>query len=156
MTVRQIEPPAVARRLSTLPRVDYADAFVADVSSLPQMTGEEWARAIFEDAHSALRHALRAGWQSLGLRIGPARSDRHVLGWELRRSTGDHALLGAESRLGLAAELLLKPEGDTVLFSTLIRQGNPAARALWAAITPGHQWVVRYVLEQGFRVHAPA
>ena len=35
-----------------------------------------------------------------------------------------------------------------LLFATLVQFDNPAARAVWAGITPAHQQVVRYVLEQ--------
>ena len=144
--VRQIEVPPSARALSTLGRVDYEDAFLVEVGADRDRTPEQWARSILEDAPMALRATLLSGWSSLGLRLGSPLSDRHVLGWEVRRSTRDHVLLGARSRLGMPAELLVKRHRGKLLFSTFVQQENPAARALWAGIEPVHGPVVRHVL----------
>jgi hypothetical protein len=156
-SVRQIPLPRSARALSTLSRVDYEDAFLLDVGPGQDWTGEQWARAILEDAPIIMRAALPWGWFALGLRLAPTRSDRFVLGWEVRRSTPDFALLGAGSRLGLAAELLFKRQQQTVLFATLVQQENRIARAVWAGVEPVHRPIVRYVLEQaGRRVEGSA
>jgi hypothetical protein len=138
-------PPA-ARALSTLSRIDYEDAFVIDTGPAQDRTGEQWARAILEDAPIAVRGALVSGWSALGLRLGSPRSDRFVLGWEVRRSGPDFALLGARSPFGLSAELLVKRRRRTVLFATLLHQENRVARAVWAAVRPLHVQVVRFVL----------
>jgi hypothetical protein len=143
-------PPA-ARRLSTLPAIDYEDAFLVDVGEIRHRTAEQWVRAIFDGAPMTMRATLWCAWSTLGLRLASPRSARHVLGWEVRRSTADHVLLGAGSRIGMPAELLLKRERDSLLFSTLVRHENPVARAVWGAIQPGHRPVVRYVLEQARR-----
>jgi hypothetical protein len=108
-----------------------------------------------EDAPISVRGALLSGWSALGLRLGSTRSDRFVLGWELRRSTPDFVLLGAGSRLGLPAELLLKRQQQRLLFSTFVQQDNRIARAVWAGVEPFHRPVVRYVLEQGSRRGGP-
>jgi len=84
----------------------------------------------------------------LGLRLGSARSDRFVLGWEVRRSTPDLALLGASGRLGLSGELLFQRQQHTLLFATLVQLENRIARAVWAGIAPRHRQVVRHLLEQ--------
>jgi hypothetical protein len=146
--VDQVDVPPYARAFATIAELDYTDAHRVEVERVPGLSGEEWARVILEDAPIVLRAGLASAWLSLGLRLGPLRSDRHVLGWEVRRSTPDYALLGADSRLGLAAELLVKPE-RTLLFCTFVRLGNPAARAVWSAIAPGHRRVVRHVLARG-------
>ena len=70
-----------------------------------------------------------------------------MLGWEVRRSTREFALLAAGSRVGLPAELLFKPEQHTLLFGTFVQQQNPIVRGLWAAVIPVHQRVVRQLLE---------
>jgi hypothetical protein len=146
--VRQVALPPAARALSTLSHVDYEDAFLVETGSAQDRTAEQWARAILEDAPSAMRSALRWAWSALGLQLGSTGSDRFVLGWEVRHSTPDFALLGAGSRLGLPAELLLKRRQQTLLFATLVQQENHIARAVWAGIEHGHRRVVRYVLEQ--------
>ena len=146
--VRQVAVQPAARRLSTLERIDYEDAFVVETGPTRGRTAEEWARAILEDAPAAVRTALCGGWSALGLRIGWSRSDRVVLGWEVRRSNPDSVLLAAGSRLGLAAELLLKRRQRTLLFATFVRHENAIARALWPGVIPLHQQVVRHVLGQ--------
>jgi len=143
-------PPA-ARALSTLSHVDYQDAFLIDTASAQDRTGEQWARATLEDAPIIVRSVLLSGWSTLGLRLGSTRSDRFVLGWEVRRSTPDFVLLAAGSRIGMPAELLFKRQQHTLLFATFVQKENPTARAVWAAVDPVHRPVVRYVLEHASR-----
>jgi hypothetical protein len=149
--VREVAVPRSARRLCTLARVDYEDGFLVETGAASDRTAEQWARAILEDAPALVRSALPWGWSALGLKIGSTRSDRPVLGWEVRRSTPDLVLLAADSRLGLPAELLFKCRQRTLLFATFVQQENPVARAVWAGVTPVHRQVVRYVLEQASR-----
>lgn len=147
-TVRQVEVPSTARALCTLSHVDYEDAFLVEIGPVQDRTAEQWARAILEDAPAIMRSALLRGWSALGLRLGPTRSDGFVLGWEVRRSTPDFALLGASSRLGLPAELLFKRQQQRLLFATFVQQENRIARAIWAGVEPVHRPIVRDVLEQ--------
>lgn len=148
---RQVAVAPAARALSTLGHVDYEDAFLVETGAAEGRTGEQWARAILEGAPSSMRRRLRRGWFALGLKLGSTRSDRLVLGWEVRRSAPDFALLAAGSRLGLPAELLFERRGDTLLVATFVRQRNPLARALWAAVAPTHRQVVPYLLERARR-----
>jgi Protein of unknown function (DUF2867) len=149
--VREVAVPPAARRLSTLPRVDYEDAFLIDVGPAPDRTPEQWARVILEDAPITLRGVLRSGWFALGLKRGSARSERSVLGWEVLRGTPEFVLLAGRSPVGLSAELLIKRQQHNLLYATLLQQENPIARAVWAGVAPVHRPVVRYVLEQGSR-----
>ncbi len=149
--VRQVAMPPGARALSTLSHVDYEDAFLVDTRSAQDRTGEQWARAVLEDAPMIVRSALLSGWSSLGLRLGVGRSERFVLGWEVQRSTPDFVLLAASSRIGMPAELLFKRQQHTLLFATFVQKENPIAHAVWAAVDPLHRPVVRYVLEQASR-----
>lgn len=146
--VRQVALPPAARALSTLSHVDYEDAFLVEIGSAQDRTGEQWARAILEGAPMITRNSLSRGWFVLGLRLGSARSDRFVLGWEVRRSTPDLALLGASGCLGLSGELLFQRQQHTLLFATLVQLENRVARAVWAGIAPRHRQVVRHLLEQ--------
>ena len=151
-SVSQVAVPPSARALSSLPRIDYEEAFLVETGPTDGRTSEQWARAVLEDAPSETRHALRWGWFALGLKHGPTRSDRFVLGWEVRRSTPDLVLLGSDSRIGMPAELLLERRQDKLLFAAFLQHKNPIARAVWAATVPGHQRVVRSLLE---RVSSP-
>jgi len=144
--VHQISVPPQARSLSTLARIDYADAFVVETESAAGRTPEEWARGILEDAPVTVRSALLSGWSALGLKLGSPRSERCVLGWPVKRKTGEFVLLSAGSRVGMPAELLVKRHERGLLFCTFVRHGNPAARVMWAATEPVHVSVVRRVL----------
>ena len=146
--VRQVTLPPAARALSTLPHVDYEDAFLVETGRAQDRTAEQWARAILEDAPVSMRNALSRGWSTLGLRVGSTDPDRFVLGWELRRSTPDVALLGARGRLGLSGELLFERQQHTLLFATFVQLENAIARALWTGIASRHRQVVRDLLEQ--------
>jgi hypothetical protein len=147
-TVRQVTLPPTARALSTLSHVSYEDAFLVETGPAHDRTGEQWARAILEDAPVSTRNALSRGWSALGLRLDSTQSDRFVLGWAVRRSTPDVALLGASGRLGLSGELLFERQQHTLLFATFVQLENRLARALWARIAPRHRQVVRDLLEQ--------
>ena len=149
--VRQIAVPPEARALSTLSHVDYADAFLVDVGRVKERTAEQWAREIFDAAPTKTRRSLYWAWCALGLRLGPARSDRFVLGFEVRRATSDFVLLGAGSRVGMPAELLVKRRDRTLLFDTFVEHDNPIARAVWASIEVGHVAAAKSVLEQAAR-----
>ncbi len=146
--VRQVTMPPAARAFSTLPHVDYEDAFLVETGEAQDRTAEQWARAILEDAPASTRNALSRGWSMLGLRVGSTDPDRYVLGWELRRSTPDVALLGARGRLGLSGELLFERQQHTLLFATFVQLENAIGRALWSGIASRHLQVVRDLLEQ--------
>jgi hypothetical protein len=145
--VRQVDLPSSARALSTLARVDYCDAFLFDVGALHDESAEELIREILEGAPLAVRTQLLSGWSAIGLKVGPT-SARSILGWEIRRSEPDHVLLGAESRIGMPGELLLKKDDDALLFATFVAQRNLIARAVWAVTEPVHVRVVRDILNQ--------
>jgi Protein of unknown function (DUF2867) len=140
--VRQVTVPDDVRDLSTLPRIDYADAFLVDTSAHPEWTAERWAKAVLEEAPASTRAQLLSGWLALGLKA--AESGPSILDWAVRSSTPNTLLLGRDSRIGMPAELLftLRPEG--LLFGTFVQHRTPATRAVWAAVLRTH---VRTVLE---------
>jgi hypothetical protein len=105
--VREVAVPRDGRARSMLPRIDYQDAFLVETGPARDRSAEHWARAIMEDAPLIMQATLRWGWSAIGFKLGSARAERHVLGWELRRSAADYVLLGADSRIGMPAELLL-------------------------------------------------
>jgi hypothetical protein len=139
-------PPA-ARALSTLSRIDYQDSYLVETGVTLDRTAEEFARMVLEGAPAITRGTLRRAWTALGLKLGPDGSERFVLGWEIRRSTPDHVLLGADSRIGMPAELFLERRDDALQFCTFVHHGNPIARAMWAGVEPIHPPTVRRMLE---------
>ena len=149
--VRQAKVPAAARALARLSAVDYEDGFLLATRLDAERSGEEWARCTLEGAPGNLQRSLRWGWAALGLKLDRGDCERSVLGWDLLHSDGHFALLGAGSRIGMPAELLFKPEGDTLFFATFVQQRNLLAKALWAAIAPRHRRVVPYLLARAAR-----
>jgi len=131
--VREIPLPASALSFSTLRRIDYTDAFLLDCPQAQQRTGEEWARAMLEEAPAATRTMLRRGWFALGVRLGRTDDRRLVLGWAIRERSPDFALLAARSLFGIDAEVLVRREPGALLVATLMQLNNPLARAFGPA-----------------------
>lgn len=147
-TVHDTDLPPGVLALATLSRVDYTDSFLLEVPGAEASTGEDWARAVLEDAPAATRATLRRGWCALGVRLGSTADERLVLGWPVRHSSSEFALLAARSWLGMQAEILIKPEPDAVRFATFLRLTNPLARAVWSVFSPQHRRVVRHLLRE--------
>jgi hypothetical protein len=143
---RQIPVPDDVRDLGTLPRIDYADAFLVDTSAHPDWTAERWAKAVLEEAPAVTRAQLLSGWLALGLKSAESRPS--ILDWAVRSSAPDKVLLGRDSRIGMPAELLftLRPEG--LLFGTFVHYRTPATRAVWAAVLRTHVRTVLQLLER--------
>src|SRR4051794_39247053 len=155
--VRLVKVPAVIRSQSTLDRIDYADAFrfaVGDPSASP---AEYWARQVLCGAPAEMRARLVAGWSAIGLKL--TRGAGSILGWTVRRSSRDLALLHAGSRIGMPAELVFRRERHSLVFATLVSHPTLAGRATWAATEPIHARVVPSLLAEAGRrldVHPPA
>ena len=152
-TVRQVALPPAVRERGTIVHIDYEDAFLVETGSARDRTGEQWARAILEGAPMSTRRSLTRGWWALGLRLDSTRSERFVLGWEVRHVDADLALLGAAGRFGLSGELLFVPGPDSLLFATLVQLDHPVARAVWRCIAPRHRQVVRHLLGRAAAAH---
>jgi hypothetical protein len=144
----EVAVPPRARALSTLPRIDYANAILIDTGPLLDRTGEQWARAVLEEAPTEMRAALTTAWTQLGIQLGPARSDRHVLGWTMQRSTPRSVLLHAGSPTGLQVELLVEDGSGTLLFASFIQHDGDAARAAWAEVEDLHAPVMGRLIEE--------
>jgi hypothetical protein len=146
--VRQVAVSSAVRALSTLSHIDYADAFLVDTGQARDRTAVKWARAILEDAPSPLPANLLMGWKMIGLKLGEAERGRAVLGWEMRTSTPEFVLLGAESHIGMPGQLLFKREGNGLLFATFVQHDNHLARAVWAGVQRKHLRIVGNLLEE--------
>jgi hypothetical protein len=153
VVVTQIDVPGDVLGLSTLPRIDYADAFVVRTRSSPQWSAERWARAILEDAPASMRSRLLSGWKALGLKVGSNAGvgSGSVLGWSIRRSTPEVVLLAADSRIGMPGELLIMTRPEGLLFATFLQHHTVATRAVWAAVEHTHVEVVHALLERATR-----
>lgn len=154
--VRQVTPDALSRSSSRLGRIDYEDAFIVDVDAPDSRRAEEWMRVILEDAPASVRLRLLSAWSAIGLKVGLPGSGRSVLGWQIRAADGDFVLLGADSRIGMPGELLLRRQENGLLFATLVRHDNAVARKLWSSIEAAHVRTVRSILEMASRRAARA
>src|ERR1700678_3797034 len=131
--VSAVALPEDARVLTTLPRIDYEDAFLLDVGV--KRSAEELVRATLNDAPLIVRSRLVAGWLALGLNLRGPWSAHRVLGWKVQHSDTNFVLLAADSWLGLRGQLLFRSEPRGLLFATFIQQNNPLVRSLWVKIT---------------------
>ncbi|GAB7028928.1 hypothetical protein AB0G35_11635 [Streptomyces sp. NPDC021749] len=154
--VRHIPVPPDAHALSTLARIDYENALLADLGPDQDRTAEQWARAVLEGAPPEMRQALTQGWTALGLRLGPAQSEGCVLGWPVRDSTPDLVLLSTTSTRGFRGELLFQLRPHTLLFASFIHLEHDDARALWASVESRHPQAMHHLLEQAVSRTAPA
>jgi len=143
--VRQITPTSATREPNWLGRIDYADAFTVDVDDPRQRTAEQWMRAMLEQAPWSMRLRLVAAWSALGLKLGLPGPNR-ILGWEVRCSEPDFVLLGADSRIGMPGQLLLRREHGRLLFATLVRHDNALVRTLWQSVVASHVDTVAVLL----------
>lgn len=117
--------------------------------TLPRLASTD--RAVLDAAPISVRRTLQSGWSAIGLKLGVAPPDRSVLGWEILRCKPEFVLLGAESRIGMAGQLLFERQQHSLLFATFVQQDNQIARAVWARVEPVHVPIVRRVLEQASR-----
>lgn len=152
--VTQIAVSASLRELSTLRRVDYADAFHVDTGAHPDRTVQGWVTGVLEEAPATTRARLLAGWSALGLRS--AGSAEAVLGWAVRRSTAEHVLLGRDSRIGMPGELLFSLNTKGLIFATFVQHRSWATRVMWAGIENTHVSTVMELLERAARGPAAA
>src|SRR5689334_19665517 len=121
VTVRPVPLPSAVASMSELERIDYSDSFVARVPADDSRAPIDWAREILDRAPAWFRRSAPGTWRMLGLKHAPVGSPGSVLGWPVRRESGDYALLGAGSRVGMPAELLVWRRSPTQLvFATLI------------------------------------
>jgi hypothetical protein len=148
-TVRQVDVPAQLLGSSTLPAVDYADAFLVDVSAHPDWTAEQWAVAVLEGASVTTRDQLQAGWSALGLKR--ARSTASIAGWDVRARSREAVLLGRTSRLGMPGELAFSLGPDGLVFATFVHHQTAAARTMWSAVHGTHVRTVLVLLERAAR-----
>jgi hypothetical protein len=149
--VEQITVPPTAQALSSLPRIDYAEAFLIETNSARQWSAERYAREVLDGAPLAMRGQLLLGWSAIGLKPAIGGATRSILGWQIRESPPEFVLLGRDSLIGMPGELLFRSEGDALLFCTFVQHTNFVARATWASIESRHVQIVRDLLSQAAR-----
>jgi hypothetical protein len=138
-SIRILEGPDVpyVAVLAGLDRADYREAFAADVRV--DRPPEEWCRLILEGASPAKRAAMLRTWTLLGVGLAPLGSEGQILGWRIRHSGADAVVLGARSRTGLDARLVVSAPSRQVVQTMMIRYDRWPARPLWTIIAPQHR-----------------
>jgi hypothetical protein len=101
---------------------------------------------VFEDAPRLLRWFIVSGWiVGLGLRLGPRRSRRYVLGWSVVSNTPEVIVLGVGSFM-LTARLVVRVAESTVVHATFVRYERAPARIVWPVAAGIHRRVVPFLL----------
>jgi hypothetical protein len=145
MGARRTEVSEAARSLGSLENLSYTYACAID-TAVEGVAAEEWARATFEEAPTAARLVIVAGWRlALRLRLVPRTSPSSVLGWRILSSTPPAIVLATDSPL-LTARLVVQVEGALVVHTTLVRADGRLGRVVWAAATPVHQLAIPFLL----------
>jgi hypothetical protein len=125
---------------------DYASAFEATFAESDERSPEQWARAVFEDAPTAIRYFVMFGWRiALGLRLGPRSSPDYVSGWRIRDTRPGRILLEVDSWL-LAAHKEIRVGSGSVRVSTFVRYKRGLGRAIWTLVAPVHHRTEPYLL----------
>jgi|SRR5947209_273857 len=155
---RHVPVQPSSRALSSLGRIDYEDAFVIGMPPGQAVPATDWAKAALEGATSRLGRELWSALATIGVlpRAQPARSERVIVGWAVRRATPEVAVLAADAPLGLCAELLFETRQRIIRWSTFVQLDTAPARAAWAVLAPVHRRVVTYLLERVVRLDLDA
>ena len=146
-TVRQIAVPPDARALSTLARVDYADAFMLECHPPHRRSPEQWARGISK----TLRPACAAGCSRAGRRSGSSSAPPGPTG---SSSAGRSSAARTTSCCSAPARASGCPPSCCSSASPAgccsppsCSRTIPSVRALWAGTESVHVSVVRQLLE---------
>jgi hypothetical protein len=129
-----------------LSAADFAYACQLELDAPTTQSAEVWARAVFEGAPRLLRWFIVSGWiAGLGLRLGPRRSRRYVLGWSVVSNTPEVIVLGVGSFM-LTARLVVRVTESTVVHATFVRYERAPARIVWPVAAVIHRRVVPFLL----------
>lgn len=140
----RIEPSPKAHQISGLTRIDYTDAFRADVTV--QRSPRDWVREVFEGPRWPLPALLHLLWSKcVGLDLSP-RSDRaRVLGWRIATQTADAAVLASDAP-GMRVRLVALTEPSAVSWTTTIYYQKWYGRIIFAFLGHFHRAMAKYLL----------
>lgn len=138
---------------------DYVDVFEVPITAGDARTAEQTFRDGLGDSPGAggrlvswiHRHVLR-------LRLGPARSSGHLIGWPIVRSDPDELVLAVGGPLMRGELTLRRQDGRRAVLTTRLHyRRRIAAPAVWALIGPLHRVVApRLMRRSARRVRVPA
>jgi hypothetical protein len=151
---RQKAPAAVRRPAPSMPIAghdmhDYADRFEVPLSAGDDRTAEQVFRAGLEGAPSALRRIIVVAHRHvLRLRLGPASSPSHVLGWQIISNEPDTIQLEASGPLARGVLVAQRSPAPSAVLDTFVYYRRPNARLIWAFTAPVHRAIARYLLKR--------
>lgn len=132
---------------------DYVDVFEVPITAGDTRTAEQAFRDGLGDRPGA--GGKLVSWvhrNVLRLRLAPARSAGHLIGWPIVRSDPDELVLATRGPL-MRGELTLRRQGDrrAVLTTRLHYRRRVAATAVWAFIGPLHRFVAPRLMRRSAR-----
>jgi hypothetical protein len=131
---------------SGLGESDYASAFEVTIAEGDGRSPEQWARAVFEDAPTAIRWFIVFGWRFVPwLRLGPRSSPGYVSGWRIRDARPGVLILEVHSWL-LTADKEIRVASGSVRMSTFVRYRRGLGRAVWSLVAPVHHRTEPFLL----------
>jgi hypothetical protein len=157
MTLRKMNhsPPHAVRRptpsepLAGRDMHDYADCFEVPLSADDDRTAEQVFRAGLEGAPSGLRRLIVVAHRHvLRLRLGPASSPTHILGWQIISNEPDAIQLEASGPLARGVLVAQRSPAPSAVLHTFVYYRRPYARAIWAFTAPVHRAIARYLLKR--------
>jgi len=127
----------------------YADAFEIRLRQPDGRSAEQFARCALENAPWPVRWTVSMAHRHvLRLRLAPASSPGHVLGWTIVASQPDLIQLEAVSPLlGRGVIVGRRVDPTRAVFTTFVYTRSALGRAIWAVVAPLHRRVATYLLE---------
>lgn len=138
---------------------DYVDVFEVPITAGDARTAEQTFRDGLGDSPGAGGHlVLWIHRHVLRLRLGPARSSGHLIGWPIVRSDPDELVLAVGGPLMRGELTLRRQDGRRAVLTTRLHyRRRIAAPAVWALIGPLHRVVApRLMRRSARRVRVPA
>jgi hypothetical protein len=127
---------------------DFECAYQIAVAGEDDRSSEQWARAAWEGAPVPLRWFMLGGWRFvLGLRLGPRRSQDHILGWNIVERRPDETVCQLSSGF-LGAYNTFRLADDQLVWSTFVTYQRPIARIIWPPVALLHRPLVRLALRR--------
>ncbi|OBE95645.1 DUF2867 domain-containing protein [Mycobacterium sp. 852002-10029_SCH5224772] len=152
-TLKRVAVSALSGPAQTGDAANYVDVFEVPIAAGDARTAEQTFRDALGDTPGTLgklvfwvhRHVLR-------LRLGPARSPGHLIGWRIVRSDPDELVLATCGPL-MRGELTLRRRDDqrAVLTTRLHYRQKLAARAVWALVGPLHRILAPQLMRRSAR-----
>lgn len=126
--------PDSLRSASSLPRIDYADAFTLTTGL--SATPEGWARAMFGDTPDLAARLIWRGF--LGLRLSQGAAPDTVAGWRIAERGQDWIRLEADSWF-LNGNLVVRADGAGVSLGTFLHYRRPFGGLVWPPLSALHR-----------------